>query len=172
MMKALVKKLYRAGLSIAAAESCTGGLIAKEITDVPGSSAVFGLGVVSYSNTAKEAVLGVKAETLEKYGAVSEQTAREMASAVRAAAGADIAVSTTGVAGPASAEGKPVGTVYIGISTAEKCYASAFVFSGNRANIRMLAAKMALNMALLEISAAPNIRPYPQKGSFTAKRGG
>ena len=74
MMKALVKKLYRAGLSIAAAESCTGGLIAKEITDVPGSSAVFGLGVVSYSNTAKEAVLGVKAETLEKYGAVSEQT--------------------------------------------------------------------------------------------------
>ena len=95
-----------------------------------------------------------------------------MASAVRAAAGADIAVSTTGVAGPASAEGKPVGTVYIGISTAEKCYASAFVFSGNRANIRRLAAKMALNMALLEISAAPNIRPYPQKGGFSAKRGG
>lgn len=115
---AVVKFLHQKGLTLATAESCTGGFIAKRITDIAGCSDVFLGGCVTYTNEAKERLLGVKHETLERYGAVSEQTAMEMARGVREALGADIGVSSTGIAGPGGGTAeKPVGTVYIGIST-------------------------------------------------------
>ncbi|MBR5745881.1 MAG: CinA family protein [Clostridia bacterium] len=151
-MKKLVNKLRKMGCRISAAESCTGGLVSKLLTDGPGASEVFDCAVTTYSNSAKVKLLGVKEETLAKYGAVSEQTAREMAAGVLALSGADIAVSVTGLAGPASDEGgKPVGTVCIGIATAEKCYATEFLFAGSRAQIRRLSAKMACRMVFDEL---------------------
>ena len=105
------------GMTFAAAESCTGGLIAKRITDVPGASLVFMGGVVSYTDTVKHRVLGVPAEMLEEYGAVSAPVARAMAEGVRAVTDADYGISVTGVAGPGSDErGNAVGTVYIGLA--------------------------------------------------------
>lgn len=120
----LVDSLKEKGLKIATAESCTGGLISKMITDVSGASAVFDLGVCSYANEIKEKVLGVSGEVLKAKGAVSQEVAMQMAQGVRKLSGADIGISTTGIAGPTggSAE-KPVGTVFIGVSTMDKNYA-------------------------------------------------
>src|SRR5699024_6603040 len=116
----VVEELKQRGLTLATAESCTGGLIGKRITDIPGSSACYVGGVISYSNDVKMQLLGVKQQTLSQYGAVSEQTACEMAEGVRRCTGADIGLSTTGVAGPdGGTEEKPVGLVYIGLSTAQ-----------------------------------------------------
>ena len=113
----LVKALSQKGLTISTAESCTGGLIAKSITDVSGASSVFFGGVVSYDNSVKMGVLGVLESTLASHGAVSYETAREMAQGVRKALKTDIGISTTGIAGPGGGTAeKPVGTVYIGIS--------------------------------------------------------
>ena len=113
----LVNKLKSKGLTLSCAESCTGGLIAKSITDISGCSSVFYGGVVSYDNSVKMNVLGVKEETLNEYGAVSFQTAEEMALGVKKALKTDIGISTTGIAGPSGGtRGKPVGTVYIGIA--------------------------------------------------------
>ena len=113
----LVDKLKEKGLTLSSAESCTGGLIAKSITDISGCSSVFYGGVVSYDNIVKMNVLGVKEETLREFGAVSGQTAKEMASGVKKACSTDIGISTTGIAGPSGGvPGKPVGTVYIGIA--------------------------------------------------------
>ena len=113
----VVKLLGKKGLTMACAESCTGGLIAKRITDVSGSSAVFNCGIVSYSNEIKEKVLGVKSETLKKYGAVSEQTVIEMVQGVLKISGDDIAVSVSGIAGPNSDNTeKPVGLIYLAVS--------------------------------------------------------
>ncbi len=124
----VVQLLASKKLTLALAESCTGGLIASRITDVPGASAVFLAGHVTYSNAAKETMLGVPAETIEQHGAGSEQTARAMAEGARQRTGADVALSGTGIAGPSggSAE-KPVGTVYISLAaqagtTVEKCF--------------------------------------------------
>lgn len=117
----VVKTLNEKGLVLACAESCTGGLIAKRITDVSGSSAMFNCGIVSYSNEIKENVLGVKHETLEKYGAVSEQTVREMVRGVLEISGADIAVSVSGIAGPNSDNTqKPVGLIFLAVSNKEE----------------------------------------------------
>jgi nicotinamide-nucleotide amidase len=117
-MEETVGRLLRErGLTLAVAESCTGGLIGHRVTDVPGSSAYFLLGVASYSNEAKEEVLGVSAETLRRFGAVSTEAAEEMAQGVRRVAGADIGVSTTGIAGPGGGTPeKPVGTVCIAVA--------------------------------------------------------
>ncbi len=118
--RAVVDYLHKNGLTLACAESCTGGLIAKRITDIAGCSDVFLGGCVTYSNEAKQSLLGVSGESLEKYGAVSEQVAREMAKGVREKLRADIGVSATGIAGPGGgSKEKPVGTVYVGISTKE-----------------------------------------------------
>ena len=143
-MKILVKTLASLGYKIAAAESCTGGLVAKMITDVSGASSVFEYGIVTYSNEMKINILGVKPETIEEFGAVSEETAKEMAKGVLGISGADMGVSVTGVAGPAMSEGKPVGTVCIGIATAEKCLAKTFLFAGKRGEIRRQSAKWLL----------------------------
>lgn len=117
---ALVSLLRARGMTLAVAESCTGGLLAKRVTDLAGCSDVFLGGCVTYANEAKMKLLGVRAETLEAYGAVSEQTAREMARGVRLALGASMGLATTGIAGPGGGTPeKPVGTVYVAISTAE-----------------------------------------------------
>ena len=110
---ALVSELVAAGKTVATAESCTGGWIAKALTDVAGSSTCFGYGVVSYSNDAKESMLGVRRKTLSRHGAVSEPVVVEMASGVKSSSGADFAVAVSGIAGPdgGTAE-KPVGTVW------------------------------------------------------------
>lgn len=115
--KQTVELLKSKKLKLATAESCTGGLISKRITDVSGSSEVFEGGVVCYSNRFKENVLGVSPETLKKYGAVSRETAREMVRGVLSLTKADIAVAVTGIAGPSSDDtNKPVGLVFIAVS--------------------------------------------------------
>ena len=111
-----VKLLKKHGLKLSTAESCTGGLLSGAITSVPGASEVFEMGITSYSSRIKNEILGVKSETLEAYGAVSRQTAREMASRIRKISGADIGVSVTGVAGPGPSDGREAGTVYIALA--------------------------------------------------------
>ena len=112
--------IYRAkGLTIATAESCTGGMVAAALTDLPGSSAIFLWGAVTYSNAAKRSMLGVSQVTLVAHGAVSEEVAREMARGARARSGADVAVSITGIAGPGGSEFKPEGRVCFGLATAD-----------------------------------------------------
>lgn len=119
----LVEELRGKKLKIATAESCTGGLISKMITDVSGASAVFDCGVCSYANEIKEKVLGVNAQDIKAFGAVSKEVAMQMAEGVRKLSGADIGISTTGIAGPTGgSELKPVGTVFIGVSTVSKNY--------------------------------------------------
>ena len=113
----VISLLSEKGLTLTAAESCTGGLIAQRLTDVSGASAVFHGSLVTYSNRLKEKWLGVQAETLQTYGAVSAQTAREMALGARKAADADLAVAVTGIAGPNSDDtNKPVGLVFIALA--------------------------------------------------------
>lgn len=117
----VINLLIKKKMKIASAESCTGGLVAKLITDVSGASAVFDYGIVSYANEIKWGQLGVKRETVETFGAVSEQTASEMAQCARKNAGADIGVSTTGIAGPTGGTPeKPNGTCYIGFCDGKK----------------------------------------------------
>lgn len=114
---ALIQSLSANGKWVASAESCTGGWIAKALTDVPGSSACLGYGIVSYSNAAKEALLGVSARTLAEHGAVSDACVREMAEGVVAVSGADLGVAVSGIAGPdGGTDAKPVGTVWFGWS--------------------------------------------------------
>ncbi len=115
IQEALVAELKKKGLHVAFAESCTAGFISKRLTEVPGASEVFDCGVVSYSNGIKSKLLNVREETLAEYGAVSEQTAREMARGVKELSGADIAVSVTGIAGPGGTETKPSGLSFIGV---------------------------------------------------------
>ena len=113
LAEALVNELSAAGKAVATAESCTGGWVAKAITDIPGSSVVYGYGVVSYSNGAKESILGVQNKTLEDHGSVSAEVVEEMAKGSLRLSGADFAVAVSGVAGPAGGtKEKPVGTVW------------------------------------------------------------
>ena len=117
LVQVVCRKLMEKGLTLSSAESCTGGKFAAAVTDIPGISAVFQRGLVTYSNQAKMDELGVKAETLEKYGAVSEETAMEMVEGLRRVSGSDVCVSVTGIAGPGGgSDAKPVGLVYIGLS--------------------------------------------------------
>jgi nicotinamide-nucleotide amidase len=124
--------------SLATAESCTGGWIGQAITMVPGSSAWFDRGFVTYSNDAKQAMLGVRIETLSRFGAVSEETVREMALGALARTKADITVAVSGVAGPdGGTRDKPVGTVWIAWARRDaECVARRFVFSGDRDAVR------------------------------------
>jgi len=113
----LAELLCQKGLTIAVAESCTGGLLASRITDVPGSSAYFRGGIVAYTNTVKETILGVPKDVLSVHGAISSECAREMALGALRVFGADLALATTGIAGPdGGTEGKPVGLVYISLA--------------------------------------------------------
>lgn len=140
--------LREKGLTLGTAESCTGGLIAKLITDLPGSSQVFNGGIVSYTNGVKAGVLGVSREMLEEFGAVSPQVAEAMARGAKEVLGCDIAVSATGVAGPDSDDrGNPVGLVYLGLAWDDQCVVQEFhAGRGDRERIRRMAAGTALDM--------------------------
>jgi len=143
----LVTQAKALGLTLATAESCTGGLLAAAITGVPGASAVFGLGLVTYSNAAKAAQLGVDEALLAAKGAVSEEVALAMADGVRRLAGADFAVAITGIAGPdgGTAE-KPVGTVWFGLSGASGVSAHHRLFTGDRDAVRAASVAFALGL--------------------------
>ena len=147
--------LREKSLTLAAAESCTGGLISKRMTDLGGASKVYCGGVVSYVNEVKHRVLGVSQETLARFGAVSAETAKEMAAGVRRICGSDIGVSVTGVAGPDRDDrGNAVGTVYVGVATNDQCYVTLLALDGDRERIRSAAADRALELVretLLEL---------------------
>lgn len=148
---ALAKELAKKGKTMVAAESCTGGLIAKRMTDISGVSAVFLGGCVTYTNEVKMNLLGVKKETLDTFGAVSAETAAEMAEGVRKRLGADIGVSATGVAGPTGGTAEtPVGTVFIGVSREGKTVTKKLSLSSMRSReyIRIVSASNAFDMAL------------------------
>lgn len=145
------------GLTVGTAESCTGGLIAKLLTDRPGSSEFFRGGVVSYSNEAKVALLGVRAEELAAHGAVSAQVARSMAAGVRSRVGADVAISVTGIAGPGGgSKAKPLGLTYVAVADADGADVRRFVWSSDRAANRESGARAALELLMERISAHPH----------------
>lgn len=146
---ALVSELAAAGKAVATAESCTGGWVAKAITDVAGSSAVFAYGIVTYSNGAKESLVGVQNKTLEDYGAVSAEVVEEMAKGALRLSGADIAVAVSGVAGPdGGTEEKPVGSVWFAWAVRDGSNALVDTrqeqFSGDRELVREASVAYAL----------------------------
>lgn len=147
MEKAIVDLLLENKMTMTCAESCTGGLLAGRIVNVPGCSEIFKSGLVTYANKAKRKYLGVKKGTLEKHGPVSKQTAEEMAKGAAAVAKCDVAVSVTGIAGPdGGTKEKPVGLVYIGCSVKGKVTVQEYHFSGSRAKIREGAVAAALTL--------------------------
>ncbi len=146
------EKLAQQKKTIAVAESCTGGCLAKLLTDIPGASRYFTHGWVTYSNSAKTSELGVPAHLIEKHGSVSEQVAQAMAQGARKRAGTAFAIGVTGIAGPTGAsEQKPVGLVYISVDSDNGCETKRFIFSGGRGTIRLRAAQTALNMFRLKM---------------------
>jgi len=141
------------GLTVALAESCTGGLIAERLTSVPGSSRYLLGGIVAYNNQVKKKILGVSSNILEQYGAVSEQTALAMAKGAREITGADLGLSVTGIAGPdGGSPEKPVGLVYIALADGTVNICRKFNFSGRRESVRLATSNMALNMVKLYLS--------------------
>ena len=149
-LEVLVGKLIQEkGLKLTTAESCTGGMVADRITNIPGSSEYFQGGVVAYAYEAKVSLLNVSWDTLRAYGAVSEETVIEMARGGRIAVGADIAVSVSGIAGPSGGlPDKPVGTTWIGLSTTEGDWARKFVWDGDRYQNKGLSADAALQFVI------------------------
>jgi PncC family amidohydrolase len=147
--KALVERLQKMKYTITTAESCTGGLVSATLVNVPGASCVLQEAYITYSNEAKERLLGVSKETLSQFGAVSEQTAHEMAEGAARVAHADVALSTTGIAGPdGGTEDKPVGLVYIACSVRGKTYVKECRFSGTRQENRTNTVQEVLRLAL------------------------
>ncbi len=147
------EKLAQQKQTIAVAESCTGGCIAKLLTDIPGASRYFTYGWITYSNDAKISELGVPASLIEQHGAVSEQVAEAMARGARKRAGTTFAIGVTGIAGPTGAnEQKPVGLVYISVDSDSGCATKRFIFHHDRVSIRLRAAQTALNMVRMKCS--------------------
>lgn len=154
LQEKVVEKLAQKNMKLATAESCTGGLLSGRITSVSGASEVFGCGVCSYSNEIKHKVLGVSEDTLSILGAVSAETAMQMAEGVQRLANADIGVSTTGIAGPTGGTPeKPVGLVFCGICTKDKTYALKLMLGGNinKTNSRSYIRKLTCDAVLLTI---------------------
>jgi PncC family amidohydrolase len=144
--------LKKKGLKVAIAESCTGGQIADRVTNIPGSSDYFDLGLVTYSNDAKERFLSVPHGILERKGAVSNEVAMYMAEGVKKTAAADIGLSVTGIAGPSGGRpDKPVGTVYIAISGSGETIVRKFLFTGNRLDIKSATSEEALKLLLAHL---------------------
>jgi PncC family amidohydrolase len=149
----------RRGLTVATAESCTGGNVAHQITSISGSSAYFLGGVVSYANEVKRDVLGVPEEVLENPGAVSEPCARAMAEGVRCLMGSDLAISTTGIAGPLGGTArKPVGLVYLALATADRTTVEEHLFPGERVAVIDAATRRALELVTDAATLAPQDR--------------
>ena len=145
LARSVVDLLKTNSLFLATCESCTGGMVASSIIDIPGASDVFKEGFITYSNKAKRSRLNVKKSTLVKYGAVSEQTAKEMVKGCAQTTKADVALATTGIAGPdGGSEDKPVGLVYIGCSVCGKTRVNKYNFEGDRTEIRCKASSAAL----------------------------
>lgn len=136
-VQSVIDALKEKNLTLSTAESCTGGMIGELITSVSGASEVYGFGFITYANEAKEQILGVKHETLEKFGAVSEETAREMALGAKRVSGSDISVSVTGIAGPGGGtKEKPVGLVYTAICCNDKVEVTKLLLKGDRECVR------------------------------------
>ena len=152
LQTAAVQALRKKGLTVAAAESCTGGLVAARLTEVPGASAVFGCGIVSYNNTVKAEVLGVDPAIIEQYTAVSAETAAAMAAAIRQKSGAAIGIGITGNAGPSASEGQPVGLVFVAVASEKYSHVSRLFIDRHDADarnlIRHFAALKALSLIL------------------------
>ena len=145
----ILHKAVAKSVTISTAESCTGGMVAAFLTDAPGSSAVFDRGFVTYTNAAKVDLLGVRPETLDAHGAVSEETAREMATGARRNAGTDLAVSITGIAGPGGSEHKPEGRVCFAIATKSGTHSETIEFGPKgRHAVRLASRDHAISMLL------------------------
>ncbi|WP_297637188.1 competence/damage-inducible protein A [uncultured Clostridium sp.] len=148
----VAKMLVNKKITIGTSESCTGGLLGGTLIDYPGISNVFLEGAITYSNESKVRTLGVKQETLDKFGAVSEETAKEMAEGIRKRCNSDIGVSTTGIAGPdGGTKDNPVGLVYIGVSIKDRTIVSKNIFNGDRNAVRRKACLKALDMVRKEV---------------------
>src|SRR3990170_2578551 len=146
-----VHEIFRKrGLTLSVAESCTGGLISNYITTLPGASNFFEAGVVTYSAEAKKKILGISPSTIEKYGVISENTAREMSDKVRSLTRVDYALSTTGNLGPDVLEGKEKGLIYIAVSKTGQTISKEFRLTGNREENKEAASLSALNL-LIEV---------------------
>ena len=155
----LVDRLTARGLTVATAESLTGGLVSAAIIDVPGASRVMRGGIVAYDTRAKHTLVGVDERLLSERGAVDPRVAEQLAEGVRTAftldgVAADMGISTTGVAGPDPQDGQPVGTVFVGVAMAGESRVSQFLFEGDRASIRAATVQAALSLAL-EMLGAP-----------------
>ena len=148
----LGKKLLEQHKTLAFAESCTGGLASSLVTDIAGSSEYLVGSAVTYTNEAKHKLLEVQEATLTSYGAVSEQTACEMAQGVRKLFGSDFGVGITGNAGPGGSEGKPVGLVYIAVATGEEVYCKEYLFTSNRTENKLRIALTAISMVIDKLS--------------------
>ena len=149
----IIERMSAKGLKLAVAESCTGGMICAELTSIPGSSAVLVGGVVAYANEVKVNMLGVSEESLVAHGAVSEQVAAEMAQGALERFNADIAISTTGIAGPdGGTKEKPVGLVCIGLATKSAAGSIVCHFDGGRNDVRQQAVAAALELLLVELA--------------------
>lgn len=146
-LESIMKQLEKEGWQITTAESCTGGLLAGRLIDYAGASKVYRQGFITYANEAKEELLGVSHQTLEQFGAVSEETAKEMAEGAAKASGAEAALVTTGIAGPdGGSREKPVGLVYIGCHLKGRTAVRKCQFQGNRREVREQAVEEALNL--------------------------
>jgi nicotinamide-nucleotide amidase len=149
----IAELLRDSGQTLSVAESCSGGLIAKRLTDIPGSSGYFLLGAVTYSNDSKERVLGVPAKLIEKHGAVSGEVALAMAEGVRRISGSDLAIATTGIAGPdGGTPEKPVGMVFIAMDSPDGGKIVLHHFEGDRNAVREATAEAALELLLSRFS--------------------
>ena len=148
----LGKFLCENDLTISTAESCTGGMVAAKLISYSGISNVFLEGAITYSNESKMKRLGVKKETLDKYGAVSKETAEEMAKGIAIASGSKVSIVTTGIAGPGGGtKEKPVGLVYIGVYVEGKVIVNKYNFDGNREMVRKSATIAALNLLMYQL---------------------
>ena len=147
----LVHRLTKQNLHLATAESLTGGMLSSAIVDVPGASKVFTGGFVTYCDEAKQSLLGVAPEILQKKGAISEETAREMAKGAAEKLGAEIGIATTGNAGPDPAEGKPVGLVFLGLSMKGTTWTEECCFQGERGAIRRQSVQAAAEFCLRKL---------------------
>ncbi len=150
------RMLVQKGMTLSVAESCTGGLIGHRLTNVPGSSHYYDGGVVAYSNPLKMALIGVNEETLKKHGAVSPETAKEMAQGVRRQTGSHLGLAVTGIAGPeGGTREKPVGTVYMGLSLKGELHSTGYRFPGDRKQVKLNSATMALDWIRRYLSGHP-----------------
>ncbi|MBE0413450.1 CinA family protein [Yoonia sp.] len=155
---ALLQAAKARGIMITTAESCTGGLVAAAITEIPGSSAIFDRGFVTYTNAAKVQMLGVAPATLAAHGAVSEEVARDMAQGALAHADAQLAVAITGIAGPGGSDHKPEGRVCFAVATPETCQTETVEFGAlGRDNVRHAARDHALSLLMALIDTFPPV---------------